>query len=96
MPLLIFCALGSILVYFMSSFFLSYYSKSDDLGIKKASGVLSAGFALFVLSMFCETVVPGRSGQWIELCLMIIIGGASCVIALRILMESRKCSKLNS
>jgi hypothetical protein len=93
MPLLIFCALGSILVYFMASFFLSYYSKSDDLAIKKASGVLSGGFALFVLSVYCESIVPGKAGQWTEVCLMIVIGTVTCVMAFRILHESRKCPK---
>jgi hypothetical protein len=50
MPFLDVCIVGSILVYFMSRVVLSYYSKSDDAGIKGASAVLSAGFALFVLS----------------------------------------------
>jgi hypothetical protein len=93
MPLLIFCVLGSILVYVMANFFLSYYSKSGDVAIKKASGVLSGGFALFVLSMYCERIVPGKTGQWAELCLMITICTISSIIVLRILLESRKCPK---
>ena len=93
MPLLIFCALGSILIYFMASFFLSYYSKSDDFAIKKASGVLGVGFALFVLSMYCESIVPGKAGQWTEVCLMILIGAVTGVIAFRILLASPKCPK---
>jgi len=93
MPLLIFCVLGSILVYFGTSFLIGYYTKSDNPAINKASRVLSVGFALFVLSMYCERILPGRAGQWTELSAMTIICIGSLTVTVRILAKSRKCPK---
>jgi hypothetical protein len=81
------------LTYLMSSFLLSHYSRSDNLGIRNASLVISGGFFLFMLSMSCEGLIPGRTGQWIELCLMSLICFGSLAIVRRILLKSRKCPK---
>jgi hypothetical protein len=82
-----------VLTYFGSGFFLTHYTRSDYLGIRKASLAITGGFLLFLLSMGCESLIPGRTGHWVELCMMAIICFGTLTIVLRILAKSGKCPR---
>ena len=64
-----------------------FFKRRSNRTLHRASAVLGLGFALFVPTMYCRYIFPGRIGITIGGVLMVAIWIGAFVIAMRILWK---------